>query len=336
MTGLQLLWYILICLLFIVFICLEGADFGVGMSYLFITKDKKTQNALVYAIEPTWDGSEVWLVTAIGAMFASFPIWYGSLLSGYYLLFLFFIICLIFRGVAIHFRLEVNENEQNIFDKLMFIGSLFPPFLLGVIFASMSSGVLINSEGHIQTNISNYFNLFTIVAGITVASTSFIHGLNFLNLKTGDGLRSKVINFREKHRVTIISINLIFICTMFFFTEYFTNHFVYLLMLLIILIAGIVLQLKKLIASDWNNYIGSTLMLVSQFLILLTSSFPNVITDIENPSHSITIQEASSSPQTLKLMTIVVVILIPLIIAYQIYAFSLFRKRITSDIRKID
>ena len=86
MSALQLLWFILIAVLFIGFFFLEGFDFGVGMATRFLAKNKEERDVLVQSIGPVWDGNEVWLITAGGALFASFPEWYASLFSGYYIL----------------------------------------------------------------------------------------------------------------------------------------------------------------------------------------------------------------------------------------------------------
>lgn len=329
MSALQLLWYGIICLLFIGFICLEGADFGVGMSFLFLSKEKQQQDAFVSAIEPTWDGSEVWLVTAVGGMFASFPVWYGSLLSGYYLLFLLLILSLIIRGVSIHFRLEMGSKGNRFFDKGLFIGSLLPPFVLGVIFASMSSGIAINSQGHVEESLLSYFTLYTIAAGILVGLTSLLHGLNFLALKTSGVLRDNVIVFRKRWENITAIFSLVFVVLLVFSTGYFDKHAIYTVLLIIMMTIGLASQFKKNTKSDWFKLLGTALMFISEFLLLITGSFPNVITSNNPIGNSITIQEASSSPQTLKLMTVIALILVPIILIYQVYAFSVFRKRIT-------
>lgn len=85
MTNLQLLWFLLIGVLFSGFFFLEGFDFGIGMAVRFFAKDRDERDVVIQTIGPHWDGNEVWLITAGGAMFASFPMWYASLFSGYYI-----------------------------------------------------------------------------------------------------------------------------------------------------------------------------------------------------------------------------------------------------------
>ena len=104
MSGLQLLWFLIIGLFFAGFFFLEGFDFGVGMSLKTLAFDEKEEDQLIETIGPIWDGNEVWLVTAGGAMFASFPYWYASLFSGFYLILLLILVGLIIRGVSFEFR----------------------------------------------------------------------------------------------------------------------------------------------------------------------------------------------------------------------------------------
>ena len=104
MSSLQLLWFLLIGVLFSGFFFLEGFDFGVGMSVQTLAHDEHEKDQIVQTIGPVWDGNEVWLLTAGGAMFASFPYWYASLFSGYYLILFIILFGLIIRGVSFEFR----------------------------------------------------------------------------------------------------------------------------------------------------------------------------------------------------------------------------------------
>lgn len=329
MTSLQLLWFILICVLFIVFMCLEGADFGLGITYLFIAKKPEEQEAIVSIIEPTWDGSEVWLVAAIGGMFASFPIWYGSLLSGYYLFFLFLIIGLIFRGTAIHFRGEGTPRSNRLFDKGLMIGSLLPPFLLAVIFSSMTSGIPVDAQGNIRGAVNTYLTSYTIVTGLLMVILCIVHGLNYGTLKTAGSLRSKLIDFQKYWRVPFVLLAITYGILIVLSTPYLIENPIYTIALLALLGLGVISQLVPF-QQDWLKYLGSTLSIVSLMLLIISGAFPLVIVDSFGVN-SIAIQEASSTPYTLQLMTKIVAVLLPIIILYQCYAFYLFRKRISLE-----
>src|SRR5699024_2880747 len=127
MSNLQLLWFILIGILFAAFFFLEGFDFGVGMSVQTLANDEHEQDQLIQTIGPVWDGNKVWLITAGGAMFASFPIWYAALFSGYYLVFLLILIGLIIRGVSFEFREHMPHEKKWIWNWTLALGSLLVP-----------------------------------------------------------------------------------------------------------------------------------------------------------------------------------------------------------------
>ena len=128
MNNLQLLWFFLIGVLFSGYFFLEGFDYGVGMSMHTLAKNEKERDQLVATIGPVWDGNEVWLITAGGAMFASFPFWYASLFSGYYLLLFTILFGLIIRGVSFEFRHKVEPSKKNFWNWTLTIGSFIVPF----------------------------------------------------------------------------------------------------------------------------------------------------------------------------------------------------------------
>ena len=135
MTGLQLFWFIIVGVLFSGFFFLEGFDYGVGMSAITIAKDKREVEQAIGSIGPVWDLNEVWLLTAGGAMFASFPYWYASLFSGFYLILFLILVGLIFRGVTFEFRHHSHtEKGKMLWTKVLGVASFAIPFLFGLMF----------------------------------------------------------------------------------------------------------------------------------------------------------------------------------------------------------
>ena len=112
MTMLQILWFFLIGLLFAAFFFLDGFDYGVGMAVKTLAHNEAERTQLIRTIGPVWDGNEVWLITAGGAMFASFPYWYATLFSGYYLILLVILVGLIIRGVSFEFRAQIPKAKK--------------------------------------------------------------------------------------------------------------------------------------------------------------------------------------------------------------------------------
>src|SRR5512135_172935 len=144
---LQILWFILIAVLWIGFFFLEGFDFGVGMLLPFLGKKDEERRAIINSIGSVWDGNEVWLLTAGGATFAAFPHWYATMFSGFYLALFLLLLALIGRGVAFEFRSKDRSPRwRAAFDWCIFAGSLVPALLLGVAFANIVRGVPINEN----------------------------------------------------------------------------------------------------------------------------------------------------------------------------------------------
>ncbi len=145
---LQILWFILIAVLWIGFFFLEGFDFGVGMLLPFLGKKDEERRAIINTIGSVWDGNEVWLLTAGGATFAAFPHWYATMFSGFYLALFLLLVGLIIRGISFEYRSkDANPAWRNRFDWMIAIGSFLSAFLLGTAFANLARGVPINA-GH--------------------------------------------------------------------------------------------------------------------------------------------------------------------------------------------
>ena len=144
---LQTLWFILIAVLWIGFYFLEGFDFGVGMLLTFLGKKDEERRAIINTIGPTWDGNEVWLIAAGGAMFAAFPMWYATMFSGFYLALFLLLVGLIIRGIAFEYRSKDSAPRwRHTFDWMITIGSFMCALLLGVAFANLAKGVPIDAD----------------------------------------------------------------------------------------------------------------------------------------------------------------------------------------------
>jgi len=161
MFDLNILWFVLVAFLWMGFFVLEGFDFGVGMLLPFLAKDNPRRDAIIGTIGPHWDGNEVWLITAGGAMFAAFPHWYATMFSGLYLALFLMLVGLIIRAIGIEFRGKNADPKWRIlWDRTIFTGSLLTSFLLGVAFANMAAGLPIN-ENKVFTG--NFLKTFCVI-----------------------------------------------------------------------------------------------------------------------------------------------------------------------------
>ena len=203
---LQTIWFILIAILWIGFFVLEGFDFGVGLVLPFLGKKDEERRAIINTIGPHWDGNEVWLLTAGGATFAAFPMWYATMFSGFYLALFLMLFGLIIRGVAFEFRSkDYNPKWRNLWDWAIFAGSLIPGLLIGVAFANLAAGVPIdanmNFTGNLLTLLING-NGYTLVGGVMALSVFALHGSVFLSLKLEGEMQERAHPMLSRESVT--------------------------------------------------------------------------------------------------------------------------------------
>src|SRR5512140_3079498 len=192
--ALQTIWFILIAVLWIGFFFLEGFDFAVGRLLPFLGRKYEEHRAIIKAIGKTWDGNEVWLLTAGGATFAAFPNWYATMFSGFYLALFLLLIGLILRGISFEYRSkDSNRAWRNRFDWMIAIGSFLASFLLGTAFANLARGVPIDQNMMYTGNLLTLLNPYGLLGGLTTVTVFLLHGANFLGLKLDGELRERVV-----------------------------------------------------------------------------------------------------------------------------------------------
>lgn len=329
MSGLQFFWFFLIGLLFSGFFFLEGFDFGVGMAVQTLAHNEEEKDQIVKTIGPVWDGNEVWLLTAGGAMFASFPYWYASLFSGYYLILLTILFGLIIRGVSFEFRHNVPASQKNIWNWTLTIGSTIVPFFFGVMFVSLVQGMPIDAKANMTAHFGDYFNIFSIVGGVAMVLLAYLHGLNYIALKTEGPVRDRANNVAQ-FLYWILYLGLVaFALLLAFQTDFLAKHLITTLLLLVVIVGLTVFaHVSVFRKAEMSAFIASGLTLVSVVVLLFQGLFPRVMISSISSKYDLLIENASSSPYTLKIMSIVAISLVPFVLAYTAWAYYIFRKRI--------
>lgn len=330
MSGLQFFWFFLIGLLFSGFFFLEGFDFGVGMAVQTLAHNEEEKDQIVSTIGPVWDGNEVWLLTAGGAMFASFPYWYASLFSGYYLILFAILFGLIIRGVSFEFRHNVPTRQKNIWNWTLSIGSAMVPFFFGIMFVSLVQGMPLDAKANMSAQFGDYFNLFSIVGGVAMVLLAYLHGLNYIALKTEGPVRSRANNYAQLLYWVLYLGLVAFAVLLFFKADFFMHHALSTLVLLIVIVALTVFaHISVFKAAEMSAFLASGLSLVTVVVLLFQGLFPRVMISSISSKYDLLIENASSSPYTLKIMSIIAISLVPFVLAYTAWAYYIFRKRIT-------
>lgn len=327
------IWFLLIAVLYIGFFFLEGFDFGVGMLLPFLGKNDTERRTIINTIGPHWDGNEVWLLTAGGATFAAFPHWYATMFSGFYAAFFLLLLALILRGVAFEFRSkDANPKWRSLWDWAIFFGSLLPSLLLGVAFANLVQGVPINADMTYTGTFWTLLNPFGLLGGLLTIAAFILHGAVFLSLKTSGELTERARTTARKVWFDVVVLAFLVLISSNFTTNIQTRLGVYkglipIFAIVAILLAGFFIRRKREGWAFAMTGLAITLTLVTEFMIM----FPRVMVSSLNPKWSLTIYNASSSPYTLKVMTIVGLIFIPIVLIYQGWSYWIFRKRVTND-----
>lgn len=329
MTMLQILWFFLIGLLFAAFFFLDGFDYGVGMAVKTLAHNEAERTQLIRTIGPVWDGNEVWLITAGGAMFASFPYWYATLFSGYYLILLVILVGLIIRGVSFEFRAQSPMAKKPLWDNALALGSLIVPFFFGVMFISMVKGMPIDAQGNIQAGFLDYFNWFSIVGGVALTLLTYLHGLNYIALKTTGAIQARAQNYSQAFYWVLYLGEVVFALLLLFQTDFIKVHPLATLLGLALIVAFSVLAHANTFKNrnGWA-FVFSGLTLVSLVALLFSGLFPRLMISSISSQYDLMIRSASSSNYTLIVMTIATLVLVPCILVYTAFAYWIFRKRI--------
>jgi len=327
MFGLDLavLWFVLIAVLWIGYFFLEGFDFGVGILLPVIGKSDADRRVMVNTIGPVWDGNEVWLLTAGGAMFAAFPEWYATLFSGFYLPLLLILVALIVRGVAFEYRGKKDDAAwRSRWDWAITIGSLVPALLWGVAFANIVRGVPIDEAGTYTGGFFYLLNPYALLGGLVTLGLFTTHGAMYLALKTVGDVRDRANALAPKVGLATAVAAVLFLGWTLLDAGK-TLTWITAVLAAVALLAALAASRAK--REGWAfSLTGLTILLA--VVTLFATLYPNVMPSTTNPDYSLTIANASSTDYTLQIMTWVALIMVPIVLAYQAWSFWVFRKRI--------
>jgi cytochrome d ubiquinol oxidase subunit II len=329
----ETIWFILIAVLFIGYFVLEGFDFGVGILLPFVAKNDTERRMVINTIGPHWDGNEVWLITAGGAMFAAFPNWYATLFSGFYVALFIMLIALILRGVAFEFRSKIGSPKWRTFwDWAIFGGSLIPAILWGVAFANFVRGVPIAENFIFVGNFWDLLNFYSISGGLVTLTGFVVHGAIFLSMKLEKPFSDKLNILAIKLWIPNIIVLLFFVIQTYFFTDIINKlginpGVVPIGAVLSLFSVGWFIKVKRVGWAFFMNCLAIFFSTSTIFMIL----YPRVLVSSINPIYSLTIMNSASGSYTLRIMSIIALIFVPIVIAYQGWTYWIFKKRISGD-----
>jgi cytochrome bd ubiquinol oxidase subunit II len=331
--AIQDFWFTALAALFLGFFVLEGFDFGVGMLMKplgRVAKGDREQHerAVLNTIGPVWDGNEVWLITAGGAMFAAFPGMYATVFSGLYLPLLVILLSMILRVCAIEWRGKIDDPQWRSWADLgIALGSWLPAALWGVVFAALVRGLPVGADKQIDLTVTALLNPYTLLGGLATAGLFAFHGAVFIRLKTEGAVRDDAVRFATRLALPVTVVVAGFgLWTQLAHGKSWTW---------LILGVAVVAQLSAVMlvwsrGGDGWTFVFTTLVVAAVVMLLFAVLYPNLVPSTLNPDWSLTVSNASSTPYTLKIMTWAAVIFVPLVIGYQAWTYWVFRQRISA------
>ncbi|MBN1120008.1 MAG: cytochrome d ubiquinol oxidase subunit II [Anaerolineae bacterium] len=327
--DLNTLWFILITVLFTGFFFLEGFDYGVGILLPFLGKDDTDRRVIINTIGPFWDGNEVWLITAGGAMFAAFPNWYATLFSGFYVALVLMLLALIVRGVAFEFRsADKHPTWRAVWDWAIFFGSLIPALLWGVALANLLIGVPIGETMAFEGNFWSLISPISLLGGLAGLVGFVLHGAMFLVLKTEGEVQNRARKLASWFWMVVGTLVMAVFLVGFFGLSPDSRPGLWPVVIplveVLLMLAGLMSGQKR----DGLAFIMSGLAIVFSNVMFFVALFPSVMISSLNDDWSLTIYNAASSPYTLRTMSWVALIFVPIVLAYQGWTYWVFRKRI--------
>lgn len=330
---LEFIWFAIFVILLTGYAVLDGFDLGVGMLHLFSKKDEE-RRIMLNSIGPVWDGNEVWLVTAGGALFAGFPAIYATICSAFYLPVMVLLSGLIFRAVAIEFRSkQPSALWRWSWDVLFSLGSLIIAFGLGLVMGNLIRGIPLDAEGEFTGTLSFLFNPYALLMGLLAIALFSMHGGIYILMKTEGELHDKM---RERINPLIIFFIMSYVITT-VTTLIYQPHMgqsiqdrpIFFLVSLINMfaIANIPREISK--GRDARAFISSCVNMVCLLALYGIGTYPNVVRAINDPEHlSLTIYNSASSAKTLEILLLIALIGVPLVISYTITIYWIFKGKV--------
>jgi cytochrome d ubiquinol oxidase subunit II len=331
--DLNLLWYLLVGILLTGYAILDGFDLGVGTLHLF-TRSDEHRRLMLNAIGPVWDGNEVWLVTGGGALFAAFPEVYATTMSAFYLAVMLLLVFLILRAVSIEFRSKVNHPLwRGVWDTLFAIGSTGSALILGVALGNVIQGLPLNADLAYTGGLFPLLNPYALLVGITTVALFSMHAALYVVMKVDGDLREKASGWIPHTTAIFLVCYVALTMSTLIFMPHMAQKFrdfpvlIGLSALHLLVIANI----PRLVYGGrfTQAFVFSCLNIILLMALVGLGLFPNLLEDLtRDPYTPLTLYSAASSQKTLGILTIIAAIGVPLVLAYTVCVYWIFRGKV--------
>lgn len=363
---LRFVWWLLIGILLVGFAIADGFDMGVGMLTRFMGRNDTERRIMINTIAPHWDGNQVWLITAGGALFAAWPMVYAAAFSGFYVAMILVLASLYFRPVGFDYRSKIEDMRwRGMWDWGVFIGSFVPPLVIGVAFGNLLQGVPFRADEFLRLDYTgNFFQLlnpFGLLAGVISVAMILTQGATYLQMRTNGELH---LRSRAVAQVAALVMMVCFVLAGvwvkygidgYVITSAIDHHaasnplgktvvreagawlanFNHMPALWLFPLLGVVLPLLTVLFSRCEKgglaFVTSSLTLACVIMTAGIALFPFIMPSSIEPGMSLTMWDSTSSLRTLTVMTFVAIVFVPIILAYTSWCYYKMYGRITKE-----
>ncbi len=321
-------WSCLVALIVILYVVLDG--FGLGVALLFpTTGNEEERDLLINSIAPIWDANQTWLVFGAGALFVAFPMVYGVLFSALYIPLLTFVFGLIFRGTTFEFR--GGDLGKRLWDKAFFFGSLVAVMSQGLTLGGVISGIDVET-GRFAGGSFDWLNPFSATVAVALIAGYILLGSTYLIIKTTGRIQERAFHQARLSALTVLGFQIVVtIWTPIHYPSVLINwltppRIYYIWAFPILGLAAFFVLIRSLKARrEILPFVCSVFLFLAGYLGLIASLYPYALPP------SLTFQEAVAQDETLAFTLWGALIILPVVIGYTIYSYSIFRGKVGKE-----
>jgi cytochrome d ubiquinol oxidase subunit II len=320
-------WFVFWAVLWAGYFALDGFDLGVGFSGWLAAEGDDERRSVFLSVGPFWDGNEVWLITAGGATFAAFPAVYAGLFSWLYPALFLILFSLIFRGVALEFRGKVQDAAWRVlWERTAAVSSFAAALLFGVAFGNIFRGLEIGADGYRGTFLG-LLNPYALLTGLLFCALFFYHGQLWLALKGAGRVPEKARLLAGRAWYAVAALTAAFLAASWYATRLYGNFIMHpwLALLPALFAVSLALSRAQLARGGRGAFLASFAAIALFAFTGFAGIYPALLPARPDPVFSLDLYNSASSPYTLRLMTAVVVVFLPVVIGYQVWVYRLFR-----------
>lgn len=326
--DLQTLWFAAVAVLWTGFLLLEGFDFGVAALLPLLGRRTADRHLMLRSIGPLWDGNEVWLITAVGAVFAAFPGWYATWLPALYLPFVLVLFGLIIRAVAFEWRhSHHSERWDATWTRVITTGSLIAALGTGAALGATTLGLPVDADGTRVGGAFSGLSWSALLGAAAVLGFSLVHGALFLALKVDGDVRLRARSFALRWS-PVAALPLLAwagITHLRYGTP--VTGVLWLVAALAVVVAWAQIRLDR----EGSAFVAWAVLLVASAATIFGAAYPVVVPSTIDAAYDVTVADASVSDYTLTVMTWAAGIGLPVVLGYQAWTYWVFRKRLTAE-----